>query len=625
MLDAQSAAPVQASVSPVACPAEAPPPPRPKAARLIAAAKALMPVLAAGRTLDARTLRQIMTTAFAGSDAEGAWAWKDAYEAAEAAVVLFVQRYGRAMRREAGSPARMLAMLEAVAALEPSHTRRSEEQVAMQQFSTPLPLAYAALQAAAVRPGDVVLEPSAGTGMLAVLAECALGRRAEGALHLNELGTTRAGLLEALFPGASVTRCNAEAIADHLPFVRPTVVLMNPPFSVSPGVARRRHDADLNHLRSACAMLPPGGRLAAVTSAHCVPGDRAWDRAFEGMDPPARVAFSIAIDGRAYARRGTSFHSRLTVLDRDPEGRAGAAVDARAFVADAASLLAAVTAKVPPRLPVGPRPVAPGAILDLFDPSAAPIQRPSTPGADPKPAPKAAPAQPRDFGPVAELRYEAGPFEGEAGDATAAGPFEPWRPHNVRIAGATPHPTPLVQSGAMAAVAHPRPAYRPMLPERVVAEGLLSDAQAESVVLAGQAHEGHLSALYRIGEGWETVRRVDGERERPIDSGSSADANERLSAPVRLRKGWMLGDGTGCGKGRQVAALILDQWLRGRKRALWLSQSDKLLEDARRDWTALGGTEGDVIPLGKFRQGSEIPQSEGILFATYATLRSPAR
>ena len=625
MLDAQPAAPAQVSVSPALRPAEAPPPSRPKAARLIAAAKALSSVLAAGRALDARTLRQIMTTAFAGSDAEGAWAWKDAYEAAEAAVVLFVKRYGRAMRREAGSPARMLAMLEAVAALEPSHTRRSEEQVAMQQFSTPLPLAYAALQAAAVRPGDVVLEPSAGTGMLAVLAECALGSRAEGALHLNELSATRAGLLDALFPGASVTRCNAEAIADHLPFVRPTVVLMNPPFSVSPGVARRRHDADLNHLRSACAMLPPGGRLAAVTSAHCVPGDRAWARAFERMEPPARVAFSVAIDGRAYARRGTSFHSRLTVLDRDPEGRAGVAVDARAFVADAASLLAAVTARVPPRLPLAPRPVVPGATLDLFDPAVAPVRRPRAPRATPKASPKAAPAKPRDFGPVAELRYEAGPFEGEAGDTAAAGPFEPWRPCTARIAGATAHPTPLVQSGAMAAVPHPRPAYRPMLPERVIAKGLLSDAQLESVVLAGQAHEGHLSALYRIGEGWETVRRVDGEREHPVDAGGAADANERLSAPVRLRKGWMLGDGTGCGKGRQVAALILDQWLQGRRRALWLSQSDKLLEDARRDWTALGGAEADVIPLAKVRQGAKIPQSEGILFATYATLRSPAR
>ena len=100
---------------------------------------------------------------------------------------------------------------------------------------------------------------------------------------------------------------------------------------------------------------------------------------------------------------------------------------------------------------------------------------------------------------------------------------------------------------------------------------------------------------------------------------------EALSMPVRFRRGWMLGDGTGCGKGRQVAAIILDHWLRGRRRALWLSASDKLLEDARRDWAAIGGSEADIIPLGKFRQGADIPQEAGILFATYATLRSPAR
>ena len=153
-----------------------------------------------------------------------------------------------------------------------------------------------------------------------------------------------------------------------------------------------------------------------------------------------------AVFARGYARRGTSFHSRLTVLDRDPEGRAGAAVDARAFVADAASLLAAVTARVPPRLPLGPCPVVPGATRDLFDPAAAPVRRPRAPEATPKASPKAGPKaepeapKPHDFGPVAELRYEAGPFEGEAGDTAAAGPFDPWRPCTVRIAGAVAHP-----------------------------------------------------------------------------------------------------------------------------------------------------------------------------------------
>ena len=638
MLDAHPA-PLPPARPPAAVPAPAiaepalpQPEPRSAPAALLAAARTLLPVLEAGRALDARTLREAMTQAFGASDADGAWLWKDAYEAAEAALVLFLQRYGRAMRREAGAgpggPAAMLRMLETLAALEPSQTRRSEDQLKYQQFSTPLPLAYAALQAAMIRPGDVVLEPSAGTGMLAVMAQLALGKDS-ASLHLNEIAAVRAGLLAGLFPGSTVTRHNAESIRDRLPELRPTVVLMNPPFSASPGIERIRHHVDLHHIRSAFLMLPPGGRLVAISSAHCVPGDTAWTDAFASLAPPAQVAFTAPIDGRAYARRGTTFDTRLTVLDRGGERQARVYAGAR--VNDAAHLLDVVTSTVPARRPISGTSVEPVPGADLF--GQAPAPRPTrarrTGTAAPRPQPK-----PRDWGPVAGLAYEAVPAGGGlAKGAQPSGPYARWRASSIHVPGAVEHPTPLVQSGAMAAVSHPMPSYRPVLPEKVVTEGLLSDAQLESVILAGQAHERHLAAEYRIGAGWETVQRVDADGDHDNDDEAPAshddnqlvDIDEPLSDPVRFRRGWMLGDGTGCGKGRQVAAIVLDQWLRGRKRALWLSQSDKLLEDARRDWCAVGGREDDVIPLGKVRQGAGIPHAQGILFATYATLRSPAR
>ena len=580
---------------------------------LFEAAKALLPVLTAGRPLDKNALRDAMTRAFGATDAEGAWVWKDAYEAAEAAVVLFLQRYGRAMRHRAGAgpqgPAAMLAMLQKLSGLEPSHTKRSETQVRLQQFSTPLGLAYAALRAAAIRAGDVVLEPSAGTGMLAVMAQCALG--GEGALHLNEIAGTRAGLLSLLFPRAGVTRHNAEAIADHLPGVRPDIVLMNPPFSATPGVARIRHDADLRHIRSAFCALAPGGRLVAVTSAGCVPGDGAWNSVFSSFDPSARVVFTMAIDGRAYARRGTTFDTRLTVIDKSDEP--GVEVDTQSQAMDAADLLDAVKAKIPPRVAQEPA-------VDLFGNTTAP--RPMSPKTMRKTDARPTSNPAHDWGPVSKLAYEAAP---PYGDAAVVGPYAPWKPSVVSVAGAVAHPTPLVQSAAMAAVAHPTPSHRPLLPERIVTEGLLSDAQIESVVLAGEAHDRHLSARYRIGAGWETVRRCTEENDEVGVDAATTEDGEVLSAQVRFRRGWMLGDGTGCGKGRQVAAVILDNRLRGRRRALWLSASANLLEDARRDWAALGGRAEDVIPLSDYRQGADISQDAGILFATYATLRAPAR
>ena len=156
------AAPAAASLSLAAAPDPA--------SAIAGAAGRLLPHLERGQRIDAGMLRAAMEAAFGASDAAGAWDWKSAYEACEAATVLFLRKFGPAMQARAATPAARLSMLTKVAGLLPTHTRRSEESQALQQFSTPIPLGFCAAAAAAITPADLILEPSAGTGLLAILA-----------------------------------------------------------------------------------------------------------------------------------------------------------------------------------------------------------------------------------------------------------------------------------------------------------------------------------------------------------------------------------------------------------------------------------------------------------------------
>ena len=558
------------------------------------AAQRLLPHLQRGQRIEAAALRAAMDSAFGGSDSEGAWDWKTAYDACEAATVLFLRKFGPAMRARAASPAALLPMLEKIAGLLPTHTRRSQESQALQQFSTPIPLGLAVSVAAAITPADVVLEPSAGTGLLAIFAEF-FG----ASLALNELAETRAGLLDHLFQGVAVTRFDAAQIDDHLDAgVTPSVVLMNPPFSALANVDRRMADAALRHISSALSRLIDGGRLVAITGASCAPDNLAWTDAFVRLQERGRVVFSAAIDGAVYAKHGTTIDTRVTVIDKIPADDSTMFPASPGVAPDVATLLGWITQSVPPRLPTSTNVVAPIVAQPIVARVARPVVARRSPASASTNEPEAV-----------ELAYETIDWKPVDGRRITDALYEEYALQSIRIPGAKTHPTKLVQSAAMASVAPPKPSYRPHLPARVISDGLLSDAQLESVIHAGEAHAGELAGSWNVDESFDIVTAA------PDDAENA----------VRFRRGWFLGDGTGAGKGRQVAGVLLDNWLKGRRRAVWVSKSDKLIEDAQRDWSALGQERLLVTPLSRFRQGTPIRLPEGILFTTYATLRSDAR
>jgi predicted RNA methylase len=537
----------------------------------------LVPTLMDGERITRRMMNAAMAEAYGSTSAEGVWSQRDSFQMVETAAMLALRQL--VLPR---NPVEVLATLAALEAQLPTQTVRSEEQNSHQHFSTPLGLAWLVAQFADLQPADHVLEPSAGTGMLAIWA------RLTTRLHLNEIDPLRQSILRHLFPDAAVTGFDAARIGAHLEG-RPSVVLMNPPFARN--VAGKEDAvAAARHLAAALGALRPNGRLVAIMPDGFQAQGRQSD-VFKSVLQGASVMVHARLE-KAFARQGTSIPVRLLVIDKRP-GPIFTTVINRANTADLLPFLA----NVPQRLALeevrqtaaSPQANAvpkSGALFGGFSATRPISTRPMSAASGANDA--------------AALVYSLRDTIADA--EQAVGVYVAYRPQRLIFADAADHPTPLVESAAMASVALPPPSYVPKLPARVIRDRVLSRAQLETLVHALEATSSDLPGRYRIPErGLELVPDADGDT---------------------YRRGFFLGDGTGAGKGRQLASILMDQWLRGSRRHLWVSESNALIEDTRRDWQALGGMMLDVQPLSKFKPEAKIRQSDGILFASYATLRS---
>jgi hypothetical protein len=230
----------------------------------VALARALVGKVKAGEPITNTILHAEAAKAYGGTLAEGKFDRKDAHDALETAVNMLIRSTPN-LRLSGDRPdvKGTLGRLEAILDKTPTQTVRSEEQQLFQQFSTPPHYSAAVAYAAALRPGDRVLEPSAGTGSLVAAAS-----RPDVSFYANELAPRRVALLrELLGPSARVTTENAEQLHNILPVdIRPTVVVMNPPFSQTAGRmgTKRVIETGAVHIEQALNRLEPGGRLVAI-------------------------------------------------------------------------------------------------------------------------------------------------------------------------------------------------------------------------------------------------------------------------------------------------------------------------------------------------------------------------
>ena len=242
---------------------------------------------------------------------------RDAYDAAEAGFNIYLHRMGL----DLGNVPATLDKLLAEQARLPVQTRRDQTQIEFQQFSTPPAEALVVVKAAALCPGMAVLEPSAGTGNIAVLAR-SLGAQVD----TNEIDPRRRELLA--LQGFQPTALDAERLDNLLPLEKTYhAIVMNPPFSATGGrVNGHRTAFGARHIEQALLRLKPGGRLVAIVGRGMAadrPGFRDW---WMEIGSRYHVRANVGIDGQEYARFGTTFGNQIIVIDRDGQTTDEAAI-----------------------------------------------------------------------------------------------------------------------------------------------------------------------------------------------------------------------------------------------------------------------------------------------------------
>ncbi len=210
--------------------------------------------------------------------------------------------------------------------MQPTIAARSSTRIKMQQYSTPLPMAWNAARFVMTgKKGGKVLEPTAGNGMLVFAIPA-------GQVHANELdGTRLANLREQGF--AQVTQQDATE-----PFEggeQYDVVIANPPFG-------RREAADYDGklisgldpqiTLNALASMKDDGRAAIIIGGNM---EYAKNGAINNMKPFFTYLYDhynvkgvVDMDGSLYAKQGTTYPTRMILIDgrRSDEERAQSAV-----------------------------------------------------------------------------------------------------------------------------------------------------------------------------------------------------------------------------------------------------------------------------------------------------------
>ena len=576
-----------------------------------------------------------------GSLADNTFTVKDAYDAME----LGINQYILNMKEEPTLD-KMFEIIDKI----PTQTKRTEGMDNYQQFSTPPTLAYLANYAANINSNDIMLEPSAGIGGIATFA-----KKSGAKVIVNELDPRRMAILKNM-PFDDFYSEDAEQINNILGGdIEPSVVVMNPPFSSSTTRNMKGAKIGAKHIEEALKMLKTNGRLVAITGktmADDAPTFRNW---WNDIKKKYNVVANIGISGKNFNKYGTNFGIQMMVIDNNGATK-NTITDYVEDLHDLQSILGGIRNERPildysaneQRATTTTRKeiattrtkgsVGGGTVSDTS--SGIDTEQSSNKGRVPKRRDVETKVlrndgsggntvnqradKPNELDDERRLdgrRKPRGNDElqdtggtdksdsvehsvqsGYGGNEKNGGlrqngvrvqrlkkkeltdnVFEEYKVAPLKVKNAKPHPAKLSESAAMSAVKAPDITYKPHIDQKLIDEGTLSSAQLEVVSRAGQCHSQTL--------------------------------------PNGETRGFFCGDGTGVGKGRTVAGIILDNFNQGRKKAIWISKGHDLLKDTLDYTKDVFGRNDMVVEFnGGKKADSSLKSDDTILYLTYNKL-----
>ena len=546
----------------------------------------------------------------------GTMAAKQADEAVEVGVVLAAQNIAHKNRK----PSEIYDGLVNLYNRQPNLAVRSSTSVREQAYSTPAPLAYVASQLAGITDKTTVYEPTGGNGMLLIASN-------PNNVTVNELNTSRYEMLKKVLPGAKVSNENAV-----LKSINPVdVVIANPPFG---SIGEEFHvygktTREIDHAISYKALndMPANGRAVLILGGVRAEGE---DARREGYRQKAKREFyynlykdynvvdHFSVAGDMYSKQGASYPVDVIVIDGKGQSQRALpaaelpqqitsyeelkeklnepSVVSRENVSPTRTNVSERTAGEPKPEPVGERPSGQGRE------AGAEGERPTEGGrrgvsenepskrGQPEPAGAGVSAgQPR-LANEPERGINRGPVPSEGGEQQPSG--------RKGIAGNEPSPVggPSVVSGTRVEsglkdrrgqeteTGH-QVGYEPHSQAASVGT-LVPKAMAESI-------DNSISAVEReVGDVDEYVAEalhMDPETLREKFSAEQIDALVLAIRNAEAGKGFIIGDQTGIGKGRVVAAMI-KYAIENDKVPIFVTEKPNLYSDMIRDLDDIGMT-----------------------------------